>query len=268
MAATRKLLIPLLFIASCGDSHEGGLSQVDATPSLPGLCATGPSTCSDEGRTECVDGGLRTCNEVAGCLQWGVVVACAPGSICVAPDDVARCVGSCDDEACTVPEARRCAPGDARAFQRCTDDDHDGCLGWSAAADCPSGETCGQGGFCADACADECAAGAKRCEGNGVVTCGQHDGDACVEWGEPEPCDHACALGACVDTCRDECAADGIRRCDGAAVDVCQGGADGCRHWVAAESCAPGTTCSAGACAAECVDECAAGRAPATPAAS
>lgn len=271
MVTTRNRPILFAFIATlgalggasggCGESHEGGLSQVDAAPSLPGLCPASGESCADEGHTRCDEGGLRTCVEVtAGCLQWGVAVPCAPGSTCIV-EDVASCAPSCLDEACTVPEARRCAPGDATSFQRCADDDHDGCLGWSEPIACDGGETCGQGGACGASCVDECVDGAARCDGDAVVTCGQHDGDACLEWGAPAACPKACALGRCVDACADECATDGLRRCNGSAVDVCEEGADGCRHWAAAESCGAGTTCSAGACGASCVDECVAGEA-------
>ncbi|MCA9540619.1 MAG: DUF4215 domain-containing protein, partial [Myxococcales bacterium] len=53
---------------------------------------------------------------------------------------------------------------------------------------------------CAGACADECAAGARRCVAGGVEACGDTDADACLEWGPAQACPPGaeCVDGACL----------------------------------------------------------------------
>jgi hypothetical protein len=51
----------------------------------------------------------------------------------------------------------------------------------------------------APGCTDECSAGATRCAGPEVETCGQADADACLEWSAPAECPsgQTCAADAC-----------------------------------------------------------------------
>ncbi len=245
----------LCLAAAC--TEEGGqLAQVDTPDQLVDPCPPDIDACSDEGASRCVDGGkLATCRELTrGCLGWSEPQACPLNQACQAD----ACVLACPAAACTVPEARRCASADARQVERCADGDGDGCLEWVAAARCGDDQVCSLGG-CADACADECAGDARRCEQGAVVACADHDADGCREWGGASPCPSACALGVCVETCRDECGAVGLTRCDGPAVATCQRDVAGCLVWGPPDACPAGASCSLGACAETCVDECVAG---------
>jgi PKD repeat protein len=48
-------------------------------------------------------------------------------------------------------------------------------------------------------CSNECTAGEKKCNGNGVQTCGDYDSDTCTEWGTVANCaaNQTCASGFC-----------------------------------------------------------------------
>ncbi|HEV8321723.1 MAG TPA: hypothetical protein VG389_08935 [Myxococcota bacterium] len=121
----------------------------------------------------------------------------------------------------------------------------------------------GGGGQCAGV--NECIEGSTRCTGNLVETCGDLDGDDCVEFGDPSPCPmgQTCSNGQCGDptACTDECAA-GSNVCSGDGVQTCgTSDTDPCLDLGAPMPCTPPETCSNGACAASCVDECAAGTA-------
>ncbi len=96
----------------------------------------------------------------------------------------------------------------------CADFNDDGCLEWGGFFACAAAEVCVDGD-CAAACQDECpGAGERDCSGGGYIECGQHDGDACLEWGEPVSCPagETCSGGACSAACTDECA-EGEKEC-------------------------------------------------------
>lgn len=108
-------------------------------------------------------------------------------------------------------------------------------------------------------CGAWCTPGASACDEVGVVTC-QRQADGCPRWGEPERCPSDapfCSFGACDADCVDECA-EGEQRCAGpGGVEVCgQADEDPCLDWLAVRACGEGTSCSAGLCRGECVDEC------------
>ncbi len=240
----------------CSDGPNQAISQVDTPTHLDDLCPPDRDVCSDEGMTRCSEGKLATCREVtSGCLGWSTPQVCPPNEACLRT----ACEAACPDAACTVAESRRCAPTASQRVERCADGDGDGCLDWLSLSDCEGAEVCSQGA-CAAGCIDECDDGGARCEDGGVVTCADHDGDGCLEWGARTPCAGACALGACVAQCRDECGEAGLARCDGLAVEVCERGDAGCLQWGAPTSCPVGTTCSLGSCSATCVDECEPGK--------
>ncbi|MEM9861731.1 MAG: FG-GAP repeat protein [Myxococcota bacterium] len=121
-------------------------------------------------------------------------------------------------------------------------------------------------------CGDWCTPGSTRCGtgagGEGVQVCEQRDADGCFEWSELAACGADapfCSLGTCGTECVDECAA-GEARCAGpGGVQQC-GDFDGdsCLEWGEVVACADGgaladAVCGAGACRAQCVDECALG---------
>jgi len=243
-------------LAACSDAPRQTISQVDTPTHLDDLCPPGLEACGDEGTTRCNNGQVATCREVApGCLGWSEPAACPLNQACLA----SACEAACPNAACDVPESRRCAPTASHRVERCADGDGDGCLDWVPVTVCDSAEVCSQGA-CSSGCVDECDADGARCEEGGVVTCADHDGDGCLEWGPRTPCDGACVLGACGAECRDECGEAGLARCDGLAVEVCERGAGGCLQWGLPSSCPLGTTCSLGTCGTDCADECEPGK--------
>jgi len=163
---------------------------------------------------------------------------------------------ACTD-GCTVAGARRCS---GTQVETCGDSDGDGCLDWGASEACGQGLVCANG-FCALACEDACSTvGATKCDANAVATCGDFDDDGCLEWGQPTACSgtESCSNGRCAEACVSECPALGATRCDGAGVSTCgDTDADPCREWGTVVPCGEGLTCSNGACAATCSDECA-----------
>ncbi len=109
-------------------------------------------------------------------------------------------------------------------------------------------------------CGAWCTEGGTRCLSNGVAHCEQNDDDTCMEWSNPAPCPEQtpfCSHGVCADRCVDECA-EGETRCSGADTLLLCGQADRdeCLDWLPDVTCAEGTVCSAGRCAANCVDAC------------
>lgn len=248
--------LALLVVACGGDGGNGGIHQVDSPGGLDaaGLCLGVEEPCGDEGLRECGADGVRACVEVGGCLRWGFPQQCPAGTRC----DGGECVPGCDDQPCTVFGATKCDPLAAGSVLRCDDFNDDGCLEWGGGELCDAAKTC-TAGACAESCADVCGAGAVKCEGTAVVTCGDADGDGCRSWGVSAPCPGSCALGVCVDSCRDECGAEGLATCDTGGVATCKRGADGCLHWGTATPCLSGESCSSGVCAAACGDECDAG---------
>ncbi len=111
-------------------------------------------------------------------------------------------------------------------------------------------------------CTDECGAGEVRCSGDAIESCADGDGDGCVEWSEPVPCEAglSCSDGLCSnpDECTDECG-EGDLRCGAEGVQECRADADGdpCLDWAPEQPCGEGESCSNGVCqAGGCTDEC------------
>lgn len=189
------------------------------------------------------------------CLEWGAAAACDAEERC----DDGACVPRVDPCADVCPEnAVRCVPG---GVQRCVDEDDDPCLEWGAPQPCPMGESCRGAGTCEPDCADTCVDGERRCVGNGVATCANHDADVCLEFGTPSMCPagQVCSDGQCRLDCVDECAPgmtacgpDGERRCG-------DFDADDCQDWSSPVPCGPGEGCVDAVCAPVCQDACNAG---------
>ncbi len=108
-------------------------------------------------------------------------------------------LGQCD--ATCEPGATRCTGG-AEAVETCVVGT-DGCPAWGAADVCAGATPFCADGACVATCQDDCTTGATECDGTGGVrTCGNYDGDACLEWSTTTACgaDQACTAGACVAT--------------------------------------------------------------------
>ena len=108
-------------------------------------------------------------------------------------------LGVCD-ASCELG-ATRCVSG-AKAVERC-DVGPDGCPAWRVADVCGGATPFCADGACVASCQDDCTAGATECDGaGGVRACGNHDGDACLEWSATTGCgaELACTGGVCVAT--------------------------------------------------------------------
>ncbi|HEY3449105.1 MAG TPA: right-handed parallel beta-helix repeat-containing protein [Myxococcales bacterium] len=183
-------------VQTCTDTNLDGCLEWSTAANCPGtdVCQGTACTCSNEcaaaGNTKCDANGLvMTCIQSGGCLKWSTAEAC-PNS------------GSCKFGACCVND---CEVGQTQCsgqqIQSCGEYDSDGCLEWSIPATCATaGQIC-QGTKCQTPCTNSCpASGASQCSGLQVTTCGDGNGDGCLEWGTPVGCGsgQTCALGACV----------------------------------------------------------------------
>jgi outer membrane protein assembly factor BamB len=183
---------------------------------------------------------------------------CLPGQFCTA----GTCV-PCQNE-CMLGQ-KRCTPGTSLEFQTCGDPDADTCLAWVPDGSCAPGQVC-SGGDCVTGCEDECSReGATTCAPapqNGLLTCGDHDDDPCLEWGGYQGCPagQSCSAGLCVAGCQDECGPLNQQRCAAPpanGLETCGNfDADSCLEWGGFQACPGGQTCSGGACSSSCQDDC------------
>ncbi|MBU1433171.1 hypothetical protein KKF91_21755, partial [Myxococcota bacterium] len=253
-------------VRACGQFDEDPCA--DWGPTAP--CAAGETcsqgacaaTCADEctaGTQICDGDAFKTCGQFDAdpCDEWSALTLCAEGESCSAGE--CNPVAACEDEC--VAGGVRCS-SDSAGVRRCGQFDGDACADWSPVEPCPAGQTCSQGA-CAATCADECVAGSRACEGDAFKSCGQLDGDACLEWSALTPCaaGETCSNGQCSATCVDECAQGALRCAEEAngLIRCGQADDDPCLDWGEVALCAAGETCSNQACAAVCSDECAAG---------
>ncbi len=248
-------------VETCGLHDDDGCSEWSAPVPCPegqtctaGTCGTACSDgCPAVGATRCTGSGLQTCGDLDanGCREWSEAVPCPDGTTCAA----GVCATGCSDE-CGPVGTTRCT---AFGVETCGQWDADTCREWSDVVACPGGQTC-SAGVCSGTCVDECStSGATLCSGNGVITCGQLDGDSCLDWSTPVACPEGetCSGGGCSSACADECDTVGALRCAAAGPQACgQVDADDCLEWGAATACPAGETCSLGQCAKTCTDEC------------
>lgn len=199
------------------------------------------------GARECVGEAVRECYRVQsnGCTAWGPLGACpAEAPYC----SLGHCSADCVDE-CQEGASKCLGSG---AVQRCGQSDKDTCLDWLAAEPCEDNTTC-DAGVCSNGteCHDDCALDERRCDGNAVTACGQHDIDDCLDWGPPLACPdgQSCNEGLCspFDQCHDECDEGGV--CSGDYHRPCgQFDLDACRDWGTATSCIAQDSCMLGTC--------------------
>ncbi len=248
-------------VETCGDANQDGCLEWGAgvpcqggTVCSNGFCAVSCSNeCTVKGARQCSGNGTQVCADYDfdGCLDWGDVTPCPDGEVCAN----GTCGSTCTDE-CNVMGAKQCAG--TQSVKQCGDTNGDGCLEWGTAVSCNQGEVCSNG-FCATSCQSECSVlGATKCSGNSVQTCGDSNGDGCLEWGTGVPCGDGlvCSNGFCQTTCTNGCTAQGAKTCDGNAVVVCEVGPGGCLAWGTPVGCGEGLSCSNGNCTASCSDEC------------
>ncbi len=300
-------------MSACADGSGGtgpgtGQPTVDmGTPSGGDSGGACNSTCDAEGAQECKAQGFRACTKTAaGCLEWTAITTCELSCVngqcadcqndcdegavrcgangpqsCVASGDADPCFEWADATPCADGEScsnGTCAPAsecqnecgkvgdqscDGNGVRTCETSAADACLHWGAAQACAEGESCSFD-HCqpVSECQDECQPDSVRCDANGVATCGNYDGDPCLEWGAAVPCadGQTCSNGACAAGCANECGGEGQRQCDGNNYQVCGNfDDDACLEWGVATACDAGQTCSNGNCRAACVNECADG---------
>ncbi len=169
--------------------------------------------CTVDGAKACEGDAVKTCGNFDDdtCLEWGTPEACADGQVC----SNGQCGPTCLDE-CPAADATRC---DGPGVQICGNYDTDSCLEWGTTVACPEGLTCSAGscGSPGD-CTDECAAESTECDGRiSFRTCGEFDGDPCLDWGTSTVCDFGqlCVEGACASTTGDKTCAE---------IDACAAG--------------------------------------------
>ncbi|MGC4114255.1 MAG: PPC domain-containing protein [Myxococcales bacterium] len=245
-------------VRTCGSYDDDACTDLSAPAACPpgetcrnGACA---SACADEcpaqGERECLEGGVRTCGQQDAdpCLEWSAPVACAASQSC----SQGVCSDTCVDECASSGQASCSADGSS--VRQCGQFDADPCLDLSTPTPCPGSDVC-KAGACVASCSDECALGDKRCgaDGKSVETCGNYDGDSCLELGGAAPCagGAACSGGACAVACTDECATAGEAACVSgqAATHSCgEFDTDPCLDWSSATACASYEVCQAGAC--------------------
>lgn len=182
------------------------------------------------------------------CLEWSDPLPCGKGGIC----EDAQCYPGCKDE-CSVG-AKKCG-GDGKSVLYCYNFDDDPCWEWGGKEVCPNNGKC-KDGACPAPCSDKCIEGTKKCsnqEGKtGYMTCGDYDGDGCVEFGGFAQCPSgACEDGICLEKCKDECNPKGATICqekDGntVAVECSNFDDDECLEWGGEEICQYG--CALGKC--------------------
>lgn len=248
-------------VVTCGDYDGDGClewGQALACAS-PAVCSNGQCalTCADEctvvGAKKCEGNSIVNCAEHDGdgCLEWGGAIPCG-AQICSG----GFCQATCSDE-CTQFGAKKC---DGNGISECSDPDNDGCLSWGTPVGCPAGTIC-SASSCTEQCKSECTSiGSKKCSQNAVVACGDYNGDGCLEWGSPLPCDQGlvCSNGFCAVDCTDECTVVNAKKCDEAGLVVSCGNfdADGCLEWGSPTPCATPLVCANGSCALTCTDGC------------
>lgn len=248
-------------VLTCGDYDANGCLEWgnpvtcgEGLVCAKGFCATScASECTVIGSKKCQANAVVTCGDynVDGCLEWGDATDCG-AQVC----SNGHCAMQCQDE-CTSVGSRQC---ELDGYVLCDDYDDDGCLEWGTVLYCGEDQVC-SGGFCTDECTSDCTVqGARKCQMNAVVICGDYNEDGCLEWGSPVPCDQGlvCANGNCASQCANECTVALARQCDEAGrVVVCNDyNQDGCLEWGSPTPCDTGLVCSGGNCGLACANTC------------
>lgn len=154
------------------------------------------SSCSWSGEKECMnDISIHTCGNYDGdsCLEWGAEQSCPCYN-----DSCKSCVDQCTivDKGCNSSGTQN---------WHCFYNAGTGC--WEKSYnDCSSDQVCAFGD-CISTCSNFCSpSGDKEClDAISIHTCGNYDGDSCLEWGGEQSCQ--CYNDAC-QSCSDECSSN------------------------------------------------------------
>ncbi|MBT9556095.1 MAG: right-handed parallel beta-helix repeat-containing protein [Myxococcales bacterium] len=196
--------------------------------------------CTSSGDTVCNGAEVVTCIlDDKGCLAWGPSESCGGAKSCLK----GQCV-TCADE-CETLGTRYCS---GNTVLECTNLDVDPCPEERSLETCGAGKKC-SAGKCVDDCIDECDdAGDTQCSAGLVSTCGQHDGDSCLEWGKFTSCGAGklCVGDAC--SCVNPCPSTTQNGCEGDKVATCGTGTGACLVVKSTTTCADGDACVLGVC--------------------
>jgi hypothetical protein len=123
---------------------------------------------------------------VAGLLSGGEVATGSVKATAMQGEVVTvtvRLSGPCQDR-CTAGEVR-CVKDQIQLCQR----DKSGCASFSPPEPCPKDKPHCSNGVCSATCSDECSTGQRRCVSEGgTQSCGQFDGDSCLDWSPVKSC--------------------------------------------------------------------------------
>jgi hypothetical protein len=239
----------------CGpsDNSSGNQNQADAYVFPDSSPRPDAAPCEDRcssGTTQCVTGGLQTCGDFDTdvCTEWGPVEPCGIGETC--SNGTCGCASDCTQGSVKCND-------DGTGTQSCVDDGS-GCWTWDTEVLCTGTDTC-SAGACSGTCVEECVTGTRECDGDGYKECGDYDSDVCLDWGPVIACTagETCSNGYCDTGCTNECTAGAVQ-CDGTTGTQACGDydSDSCLELGPIVPCAPGETCSNGACDTTCSDEC------------
>jgi hypothetical protein len=163
---------------------------------------------------------------------------------------------------CSADEGGECSTGQVKCGEQCVATDSDPQHCGECGNKCAQDQFCHLG-VCAQRCDHECRTqGELRCADapeNGVVSCGNHDTDVCLEWGGLQSCGagETCSGAVCSGTCENECETDGQTECDDGQDGFKTCGDyddDACLEWSAVSECGSDEICQDGACQAGCIE--------------
>jgi len=140
-----------------------------------------PKTCADLGK-QC-GSWPDNCGGTVKCPDCGVGETCSNG----------QCGSSCVFNCSSSIGCSNSVPGNSY-------NNGANCCGTGLCYECNAGYAW-DGSACqviGSGCSDECANGAKQCSGANAQTCGNYDGDSCLEWGNNIVCADSCSNGVCV----------------------------------------------------------------------
>jgi hypothetical protein len=163
---------------------------------------------------------------------------------------------------CSAEEGGDCPAGQSKCGDQCVDTTTDPQHCGECDNSCTQDQFCNLGA-CVARCDHECRTqGELRCADapdNGVLGCGNHDTDVCLEWGGLQPCGtgDTCSAGACSNTCENECDTDGQVECDDGEDGYKTCGDyddDACLEWSAVTECGSDEICQDGECVEGCIE--------------
>ena len=234
-------------VAEAGDApNDVAESGVDGAP-----CT---NACTN-GLTECVSGGVQTCEvQPNGCTQWVSTSTCGAHQSCSASTGSAAC--ACNATVCTQAGA---VCQDSQTLVTCATDS-DGCLYAASTSPCTAPQFCSgmaPGAMCSTTCSNSCSQGQTSCVSGALATCTQGS-NGCLAYGTPAACGshQTCtgASGSASCTCNKDslCAATGTVCADASTLATCAQDAQGCIYKSTSSACGSHKSCTGASGSAMC----------------